>query len=73
MPAYARPDDLLVVLERSGQPTDEQTARDGVDAVAVATAMLLARTPLEPGDRLSIRRAEPPAELPEVSRASHSS
>jgi hypothetical protein len=33
--------------------------------------MLVARIVLEPGDLLSVRQAGPPAELPEVSQASH--
>jgi hypothetical protein len=48
---------------------DERRARDGIDAVRVATAMLQARIALEPRDRLTVRRVDP-AELPAVSHAS---
>jgi hypothetical protein len=70
MPAYTRPGALVVSFQRYGQQPDELTALDGIDAVGVATQMLLARISLEPGDRLTIRKTDP-AELPAVSHASH--
>jgi hypothetical protein len=72
MPAYTRPGALVVTFQRYGQQPDEQGARDGIDAVRVATAMLHARIALEPGDRVTVRKVDR-AELPEVSRASHHS
>jgi hypothetical protein len=70
MPASPRRGELLVIFTRHGQPADEQVAHDGEDAVAVATAMLLVRIALEPGDCLAVSKV-PPTELPETSRASH--
>jgi hypothetical protein len=71
MPAYARPGELLVIFQRTGMPPDDQVARDGIDAMKVALAMLHARFTLQPGDLLVVRLVEGSAGLPEASRASH--
>jgi hypothetical protein len=73
-PAFVRSSDQLVVaFQRYGERPDEQSASDGADAVRVATAMIQARIALEPGDRLTVRKAETGLSggLPEISRASH--
>jgi hypothetical protein len=70
MPAYARPGELLVIFQRTGMPPDDQVARDGIDAMKVALAMLHARFTLQPGDLLVVRLVEGSAGLPE-GRASH--
>jgi hypothetical protein len=73
MPAFTKPcGGLIVVYSRDGEQPDERTACDAGEAAAVAIRMLAMHLKFHPGDVIRCRRAdEPPADLPEVSRASH--
>jgi hypothetical protein len=75
MPAFTRPDGgCVVVFTRDGEQPDERPARDAGEAAAVAIRLLAMRLKFHPGEAILCRRAdEPPADLPEVSRASHHS
>jgi hypothetical protein len=75
MPAFIRPDGgCVVVFTCDGEQPDERPARDAGEAAAIAIRLLAVRLRFHPGDVILCRRAgESPADLPEVSRASHHS
>lgn len=56
-PVYVRPepDALLVSFERDGEPAEEHRVKGSKDARAAALRMLLERTGLIDGDRLTVK------------------
>jgi hypothetical protein len=68
---------LLVTFFRDGESPDQQHARDGRHAAAVAITAITTRLVLMPGDTVTVRRddgrPEPddqPPDLPEPNRSS---
>ena len=64
---------LIVTFGRYGEQTIRVHCNSGEDAADVALGLIAKAQPLRAGDILSVQHGDPGSNLPEPSRASHTS